>query len=282
MVYSLEFKNNLSTQNSQLTTQNSQLKMINVVKIGGNVIDNPDALDAFLKDFASLNGDKILVHGGGKEATRMSESMGIKANMIDGRRVTDRQTLDIVTMVYAGLINKRIVSLLQKYGCNAVGLTGADGNVIPAAKRPAKPIDYGFVGDIDSLKVSDKFIGDLVHGGYVPVFCAICHDGEGTLLNCNADSVASAVALGASRVAPTRLTFCFEKAGVMIDVDDENSVIPLVTTKSFEELKAKGIVAKGMIPKLQNALASASQGVEEVRICKSEALLSNEGTVVRV
>ncbi len=271
-----------TTLNTKLTTQNSQLNMINVVKIGGNVIDNPEALDAFLKDFASLDGDKILVHGGGKEATRMSESMGIKANMVDGRRVTDRQTLDIVTMVYAGLINKRIVSLLQKYGCNAIGLTGADGNVIPATRRPAKPIDYGFVGDIDSCKVSDKFIGDLIQKGYVPVFCAICHDGDGTLLNCNADSVANAVASGASRVAPTRLTFCFEKAGVMIDVDDESSVIPLVTPESFEDLKAKGIVAKGMIPKIQNALASASQGVVEVRICKSEALLSTEGTIVRV
>lgn len=255
--------------------------MINVVKIGGNVIDNPTALEAFLKDFAALEGDRILVHGGGKEATRMSESMGVKANMIDGRRVTDRQTLDIVTMVYAGLINKRIVALLQKLGCNAVGLTGADGNVIPATRRPAKPIDYGFVGDIDSGKVSDKFIGDLLNGGYVPVFCAICHDEHGTLLNCNADSVASAVALGASRVAPTRLTFCFEKAGVMTDVDDENTVIPLVTAESFEDLKSKGIVAKGMIPKLRNALASASQGVKEVRICKSEALLTTGGTVVK-
>lgn len=255
--------------------------MINIVKIGGNVIDNPDALAAFLKNFAAMKGRKILVHGGGKEATRMSESMGIKANMIEGRRVTDRQTLDIVTMVYAGLINKRIVAMLQALGCDAVGLTGADGNVIPATRRPAAPIDYGFVGDIDPARINDKFIKALLDNGNVPVFCAICHDGAGTLLNCNADSIAGAVAQGASRIALTRLTFCFEKAGVMTDLDDESSVIPLVTVASFAELKAAGIVAKGMIPKLHNALACAANGVTEVRICKAEALNTNGGTVIR-
>ena len=259
----------------------NQEYMINVVKIGGNIIDNPEALKAFLTDFAAMPGEKILVHGGGKEATRMSESMGIKANMIDGRRVTDRQTLDIVTMVYAGLINKRIVAMLQSLGCDAVGLTGADGNVIPATRRPAKPIDYGFVGDIDPAKVNAPFIASLLEAGKVPVFCAICHDGEGTLLNCNADSVASAVARGASRIAPTRLTFCFEKPGVMTDVNDEASVIPLVTADSFEQLKAEGIVAAGMIPKIQNALVSAAEGVAEVRICKAEALNGKGGTIIR-
>lgn len=195
--------------------------MINVVKIGGNVIDNPEALSAFLKDFAALEGRKILVHGGGKEASRMSEGMGIKANMIEGRRVTDAATLDIVTMVYAGLINKRIVAMLQSLGCDAVGLTGADGNVIPAKRRSPEPIDYGFVGDIDPAKVNDQFIATLLDSGCVPVFCAICHDGHGTLLNCNADTIASSVALGASRIGETRLTYCFEKPGVMTDVDDE-------------------------------------------------------------
>lgn len=255
--------------------------MINVVKIGGNIIDNPEALKAFLVDFAAMPGKKILVHGGGKEATRMSESMGVKANMIEGRRVTDRQTLDIVTMVYAGLINKRIVSLLQSLGCDAIGLTGADGNAIPATRRPAKPIDYGFVGDIDPMKVNASLIATLLDAGMVPVFCAICHDGEGTLLNCNADSVASAVARGAATVAPTRLTFCFEKPGVMTDVNDDNSVIPLVTAESFVALKEAGIVAAGMIPKLQNALVSAEQGVAEVRICKAEALNGEGGTIIR-
>lgn len=253
--------------------------MINVVKIGGNVIDDPEALQAFLKDFAAIAGDKILVHGGGKEATRMSESMGIKANMIEGRRVTDRQTLDIVTMVYAGLINKRIVSALQKLGCDAVGLTGADGNLIQATRRSPHPIDYGFVGDID--RINHNFLEALFNNCNVPVVCAICHDGNGTLLNCNADSVASAVACGASVIAPTRLTFCFEKPGVMTDVNDESSVIPLVTAESFIELKENGIIADGMIPKIHNALVSASQGVDEVRICRASDLLSGSGTFIR-
>lgn len=255
--------------------------MINVVKIGGNVIDNPEALESFLKEFHSLEGDKILVHGGGKEATRFSAGMGVETKMIDGRRVTDRATLDIVTMVYAGLINKKIVAALQALGCDAVGLTGADGNSIPAMKRPPNPIDYGFVGDIDVENVGSSFIGALLGNGKVPVFCAICHDTHGTLLNCNADSVAAAVGAGASRIGPTRLTYCFEKPGVMFDVDDDSSVIPLVTRESFAALKEKGIVAKGMLPKLQNALDSAARGVAEVRICRADALNTSAGTIIR-
>ncbi|MDE6683395.1 MAG: acetylglutamate kinase, partial [Muribaculaceae bacterium] len=186
-----------------------------------------------------------------------------------------------VTMVYAGLINKRIVAILQSLGCNAVGLTGADGNVIPATRRPAKPIDYGFVGDIDPAKVNDKFIASLLEEGAVPVFCAICHDRQGTLLNCNADTIASSVALGASRIGETRLTYCFEKPGVMTDVDDEGSIIPLITPASFEELKEQGVVSAGMIPKLQNALKSAHEGVKEVRICRAEDLLDeSKGTKI--
>lgn len=256
--------------------------MINVVKIGGNVIDNPAALEAFLKDFAALEGKKILVHGGGKEATRMSKEMGIEATMIEGRRVTDARTLEIVTMVYAGLINKRIVAMLQKLGCDAVGLTGADGNAIPATRRPATPIDYGYVGDIDPAKVNSDFIAALLKEGRVPVFCAICHDENGQLLNCNADTIASSVALGASRVGETRLTYCFEKPGVMTDINDETSVIPLVTADSFSRLKEEGVVAAGMIPKLQNALKSAAEGVTEVRICRAEDLLDEEkGTKIK-
>ena len=255
--------------------------MINVVKIGGNVVDNPAALTAFLRDFATLKGPKILVHGGGKEATRLSTTLGIETKMIDGRRVTDRQTLDVVTMVYAGLINKRIVAMLQAEGCNAVGLSGADGNVIPARRRPANPIDYGFVGDIDPRAVNDRFIASLLAAGVTPVFCAICHDGGGSLLNCNADSVAAAVAQGASRIDATRLTYCFEKAGVLRDVDDPASVIELVTAESFVTLREQGIVAKGMIPKIENALACAAAGVSEVRICQAEALTVGGGTTIR-
>lgn len=261
--------------------------MINVVKIGGNVIDHPEALQHFLKDFANLEGKKILVHGGGKEATRLSAAMGIETVMIEGRRVTDSETLGIVTMVYAGLINKRIVSALQSFGCNAVGLTGADALVIPASRRPPvkkddRIIDYGHVGDIDPTRLNIPFIELLLSHGYTPVFCAICSSPEDGLLNCNADSVASAVARAATAIDKTRLTYCFEKPGVMADVNDDSSVIPLVNAESFCRLKASGVIAAGMIPKIQNALQSASEGVGEVRICRAEALLSDGGTIIRL
>ncbi|MDE7347578.1 MAG: acetylglutamate kinase [Muribaculaceae bacterium] len=258
------------------------MKKINVVKIGGNVIDDPAALADFINIFSNLEGPKVLVHGGGKEATRLSKAMGIETLMIEGRRVTDRSTLDIVTMTYAGLINKRIVAMLQSVGCNALGFSGADGNIIKASRRPAKPIDYGFVGDIDPKDVDDSLIKILLDAGITPVVCAICHDGKGTLLNCNADSVAAAVAIGCSRLAPTVLTYCFEKAGVLEDVDDENSVISLITEDKFKELKDNGTIVKGMIPKITNALDSASKGVSEVRICKAEALHSDSGTIIRL
>ncbi len=258
-----------------------EIQKINVVKIGGNVIDDPAALAAFVEIFSGMEGPKILVHGGGKEATRLSKDMGIETTMIDGRRVTDRATLDIVTMTYAGLINKRIVAMLQAEGCNALGFSGADGNIIKASRRPANPIDYGFVGDIDPKDVNDNLIKILLEAGITPVVCAICHDGSGTLLNCNADSVAAAMAIGCSRIAPTVLTYCFEKAGVLADVDDEASVIPLITNENFKTLKESGVIAKGMIPKLTNALDSASKGVKEVRICKAENLLSDLGTVIK-
>ena len=257
------------------------IKNINVVKIGGNVIDDYAALTRFADIFSRLEGPKILIHGGGKEATRMSAGLGIETKMIEGRRVTDRETLDIVTMVYAGLINKRLVSMLQANGCNAIGLSGADGNLIPATRRKSTPIDYGYVGDIDCTKVNDRLIALLLNEGITPVVCAICHDTHGSLLNCNADSVASAVAIAASRVAPTVLTYCFEKAGVLADIDDDTSIIPLVTEKNFPELKEKGIIAQGMIPKISNALASAVQGVKEVRICQADAVGTAAGTVIR-
>ena len=254
---------------------------INVVKIGGNVVDNPQALSRFIKDFAELPGMKVLVHGGGKEATRMSGSLGIETKMISGRRVTDRATLDVVTMVYAGLVNKRIVSMLQAAGCNAIGLTGADGNVVKATRRSPEPIDYGYVGDIDPANVNAEFIADLCSRGFVPVFCAIMHDGEGALLNCNADSVASAVALGTAIVAPVCLTYCFEKKGVLRDVNDQDSVIEIITPDTYSELKASGVVADGMIPKIENALKAVAQGVESVRICHADDINSDAGTVIQ-
>lgn len=258
-----------------------EIKEINVVKIGGNVIDNPSALADFIGRFAKLEGPKVLVHGGGKEATRLSKALGIETVMIDGRRVTDRGTIDVVTMTYAGLINKWIVAMLQAVGCDALGFSGADGNLVKATKRKPNPIDYGYVGDIDPKDVNDRLLKTLLEAGITPVMCAICHDGKGQLLNCNADSVASAIALGCSRIAPTVLTYCFEKAGVLKDVDDESSLIPLITEDNSESLKAEGTIVHGMIPKLHNALEAAGKGVASVRICKAENLLNGTGTIVK-
>lgn len=251
-----------------------------VVKIGGNVIDNPDALKQFVADFAQIPGPKILVHGGGKEATRLSAKLEIPTTMIDGRRVTDRATLDVVTMVYAGLINKRIVAKLQACHCDAIGLSGADGNVIRATRRNPHPIDYGYVGDINPVNVNDHFISNLLDAGVAPVFCAITHDGNGDLLNCNADSVASAVAIASARIAPTRLWFCFEKAGVLKDVDDPNSIIRSITAPVYAELKESGVVNKGMLPKIDNAFKAIDAGVKDVTIKYSGDLLVDAGTVI--
>lgn len=254
---------------------------IKVVKIGGNVVDNPEALARFISDFVKLPGRKILVHGGGKEATRMSARLDIPTTMIEGRRVTTRETLDIVTMVYAGLVNKRIVAMLQAAGCNALGLTGADANAITATRRPAEPVDYGFVGDIAPEGVSSELISSLLDAGITPVYCAITHDGHGTLLNCNADTIASSVAVGASRVAPTDLVFCFEQPGVMEDINRPDSLIPLITPDIYADLRAKGVVSKGMIPKIDNAFKAISSGVTSVTIKHSDALNTGIGTVIR-
>lgn len=257
------------------------METVKVVKIGGNVVDNPEALARFVSDFVKLPGRKILVHGGGKEATRMSARLDIPTTMIEGRRVTTRETLDVVTMVYAGLVNKRIVSMLQAAGCNALGLTGADANAITATRRPANPIDYGFVGDIAPEGVSSELISSLLDAGITPVYCAITHDGHGTLLNCNADTIASSVAVGASRIAPTELIFCFEQPGVMEDIERPDSLIPLITPDIYADLRARGVVNKGMIPKIDNAFKAISSGVKSVTIKHSDALTKETGTVIR-
>lgn len=254
--------------------------MIKVVKIGGNVIDNEAALERFVADFATMEGPKILVHGGGKLATRLAEKLEIPTTMIDGRRVTDRDTLDVVTMVYAGLVNKNVVALLQAAGCNAIGLSGADANVVKATRRAATPIDFGFVGDIAVEGVDADFILSLTERGVVPVFCSIMHDGNGTLLNCNADSVASAVAVAVAQKADTELIFCFEKAGVMADVDDPNSVIAQIRPQSYKELLADGVVNKGMIPKIDGAFRALECGVKVVTIKHSAQLNEDSGTKI--
>ncbi|UKT63910.1 acetylglutamate kinase [Pedobacter mucosus] len=248
------------------------MKQLTIIKIGGNVIDNSANLHQFLLDFTALPGDKILVHGGGKIATELGESLGIEAKMVEGRRVTDIETLRIVTMVYAGLINKNMVAQLQAKGSNAIGLTGADGNIIKAKKRPVKDIDYGFVGDLDENSVSATTLNSLLKAGLVPVLCAITHDGDTQLLNTNADTIASSVAVAMSSLYETRLVYCFEKKGVLIDVDDDNSVIKEIKADEFEGLKVDGIVQGGMIPKLQNAFEAITKGVSAVFIGKANEL----------
>ena len=264
-----QLNNPLSSFISHLSTKKS---MIQVVKIGGNVIDDAAALERFLTKFAALEGPKMLIHGGGKLATRLSAQLGIETQMIDGRRVTDRATLDVVTMVYAGLVNKQIVARLGALGCKAIGLSGADANVIPAVRRAPKPIDYGYVGDIVTERMNVPFLASLVEQGIVPVFCAITHDEQGSLLNSNADSVASAVAVAASKIQPTNLIFCLEKNGVLTDVDDDLSVIPTITRESFAALRADGTVNKGMLPKIEGAFRAIDGGVHCVVIKHADNL----------
>ena len=255
---------------------------ITVVKIGGNVIDNEVALERFVKDFAQLPSPKVLIHGGGKLATRLAEKLETPTTMIEGRRVTDAETLNIVTMVYAGLINKRVVAMLQAEGCNALGFSGADGNMIPAVKRNPEPLDYGFVGDIDASKINTALLGTLLESGVTPVFCAITHDGKGSLLNSNADSVASAVAVASASIAETDLVFCFEKQGVLRDVEDDSSVISLITKADYPSLRSEGIISKGMIPKIDNAFRAIESGVSSVTIKHSECVANpTAGTTIK-
>ncbi|WP_461452728.1 acetylglutamate kinase [Mucilaginibacter sp.] len=245
---------------------------LHIIKIGGNVIDNSENLHKFLKDFTALDGFKILVHGGGKVATQLSETLGIEAKMVDGRRITDIETLRIVTMVYGGLINKNIVAQLQKFGNNAIGLTGADGNFIRTKKRPVKTIDYGFVGDIDDKSVDAEGIKRLMEAGFTPVFCAVTHDGDGQLLNTNADTIASALAVSLAKLFDTTLIYCFEKQGVLKDINDETSLIKEIDPVYYEELKQQKIIHSGMLPKLDNAFTAINCGVSSVIIGHADKL----------
>lgn len=261
--------------------------MITVVKIGGNVIDDSAALQAFLRDFTALTSPKILVHGGGKLATSLSRRLGIETQMVEGRRVTNRETLDVVTMTYAGLVNKGIVAQLQSLGCNAIGLSGADANVIPATRRQPvsmttaegeqKTVDFGYVGDIDATTINARFIGFLLDSGITPVFCALTHDGHGSMLNSNADSIAAAIA---TACAPSTLTYCFELDGVLGDTGDPDSVITQITPSSYEQLKREGIISKGMIPKLDNAFAALHAGVSRVIIKSYRNIANSSGTTI--
>ncbi|GHU99060.1 acetylglutamate kinase [Bacteroidia bacterium] len=246
--------------------------MLKVVKIGGNIVDNPDKLERFLADLASLDGDKILVHGGGKVATAISKALGIETQMIDGRRVTDQKTLEVVTMVYAGLVNKTIVARLRTHGADAIGLCGADGGMILSRRRSPVPVDYGFVGD--PQRVDTVLISDLLGRGMTVVAAPITFDpDEGTLLNTNADTIASSIAVAMAQAGvETELVYCFEKRGVLRDVDDQQSVIPHIDPLLYAELKASGAIFEGMLPKLDNAFRAIDNGVSSVVICSAEMI----------
>lgn len=237
---------------------------LSVVKIGGNIIEDSKELQTFLCDFAQMDGAKILVHGGGKKATTLAKKMNIPVQMIDGRRITDAKNLELITMLYAGKINKNIVAQLQGLGCNALGLSGADGNAITAIKRPIKTIDYGFVGDVSV--VNTELFQHLLLGGLTPVSCAITHDQNGQLLNTNADTIAASIAGSLSKYFEVTLHYCFEKQGVLKNVLDESSVIEKINSESYLQLQKEGIIADGMLPKLHNCFKAIEQGVSYVKI----------------
>jgi acetylglutamate kinase len=245
---------------------------LKIIKIGGNVIDHEEKLQAFLRDFAQLPGLKVLVHGGGKLASDLSRTLGIAPQLVEGRRITDEATLRVVTMVYAGLINKNLVARLQAHGTNALGLTGADANIIPATKRQAGAIDYGFAGDINTEELSGDPLARFLEQGLTPVVAPITHNGQGQLLNTNADTIASSLAVALSRHFSVQLVYCFEKAGVLLDVNDEDTLIPHLTPAEYGRLKEQGVIAAGMVPKLDNAYAAIRAGVTSVRICHADAL----------
>ena len=248
------------------------MEKLTIVKIGGQIIDDLQQLNAFLDDFAELEGYKILVHGGGKSAAKILRKLGIEPKMAGGRRITDEETLSVVTMVYGGLLNKNITAYLQAQSCNAVGMSGADADTVRAVKRPVRDIDYGFAGDVTT--VNGKIIDALLQCGLTPVFCALTHDGKGQMLNTNADTIAAAIGGEMSAVYKVDLVYCFEKAGVLRDVQDDSSLIDLINTERYVSYKAQGVVSEGMIPKIDNAFDSLKEGAANVYITNFKALRS--------
>ncbi|MBQ0019236.1 MAG: acetylglutamate kinase [Bacteroidales bacterium] len=281
---------------------------INVIKVGGAVVEDPTSLGNLLEQFANIKGNKVLVHGGGRSATKIAASLGIESTMVGGRRITDGDMLNVVTMVYGGLVNKTLVALLQAQGVNAIGLTGADMNVIRSHKRPEKSVtiaagevnpntgetlteetkvkvDFGWVGDVD--KVDGQRLTTLIESGIVPIMAPLTHDGEGHILNTNADTIASQTACGLAAVSQNdealydvTLTYCFEKPGVLSNPDDDSSVISFITEESYQQLKADGIVSGGMIPKLDNAFEALHHGVSRVVITSANDIEGENGTTI--
>ena len=262
---------------------------LNIIKVGGGVVEDAASLASLLEQFAAMKGRKVLVHGGGRLATSVAASFGIESKMVDGRRITDERMLHIVTMVYGGLVNKNIVAGLQAKGVRAIGLTGADGDIIRSHKRPLKRVkmddgteqmvDFGFVGDVD--KVDAQLLASLIEGGNVPVVAPLTHDGEGHILNTNADTIASSVAQALAEHYDVTLTFCFEKAGVLRNADDESSVIPFIDEEQASKLIDAGIISGGMIPKIENAFDAIHKGVRQVIITHSDNIDGSRGTTIK-
>ena len=253
---------------------------ITIVKVGGAVVEDETQLAQLLKDFSAIEGKKVLVHGGGRKATKVAESLGIESKMVNGRRITDAEMLSVVTMVYGGLVNKNLVARLQANGVNALGLTGADMNVIRSHKRPIKNgVDFGFVGDVDTA--DGKMLSKLIEEGITPVMAPLTHDGQGNILNTNADTIASETAKALAPYYDVTLIFSFEKKGVLRNPDDDDSVIPVITHEDFERYKSDGTISGGMLPKIENALSAIDAGVSRVIITLATAIDGRSGTIIK-
>ena len=246
------------------------MEKLSIIKIGGNIIEDETSLHNFLQLFSKLEGEKILVHGGGKRATHIASKLGIESKLVNGRRITDEATLEVITMVYGGLVNKNIVAKLQALNIDAIGLTGADINSITSEKRPVKDIDFGFVGDVK--KVDHNSINKLIKADFTPIFCAITHDGNGQLLNTNADTIASTIGVGMSEIYNTSIYYCFELNGVLQDFSDKESVIKNINSESYKALLKNGIISDGMIPKIDNCFDALHNGVQKVYIGNTSML----------
>lgn len=253
-------------------------EQLTIVKVGGKIVEDPTALADFIQEFKQVPSPKILVHGGGRSATQMANKLGLKTVMVNGRRVTDEAMLQVVTMVYGGMVNKNIVAQLQGEGISAIGLTGADANLIRSHKREVKDVDYGFVGDVD--QVNSLFLSQLLYSKLVPIVAPLTHDGKGSLLNTNADTIAAACATGMAELFDVKLVYCFEKKGVLSNPSDDNSVIPVINPTLFEQHVASGVIEGGMIPKLENAFESLKKGVQEVIITSADHLGASRGTSI--
>lgn len=256
------------------------MEKVTIVKVGGAVVEDNEQLAQLLTDFAAIPGKKVLVHGGGRRATKVAAALGIESKMVNGRRITDAQMLEVVTMVYGGLVNKNLVAKLQAKGVNALGLTGADMDVIHSHKRPVKDgVDFGYVGDVE--RANSKMLQTLIQEGITPVMAPLTHDGNGNILNTNADTIASETAKALAPYYDVTLIYSFEKKGVLSNPDDDNSVIPVITRADFEKYQADGTIGGGMIPKIENALAAVDAGVKEVIITLATAIDGKQGTVIK-